>query len=67
MIPRNGFASERQLAECLGQAGAVDAGLHDRPGDMTWGDEFDDDYSMDAYFDDMKETTVAVSTKTHGV
>ncbi|KAL7550096.1 hypothetical protein ACHAWF_013326 [Thalassiosira exigua] len=53
LIPSGGFSSERQLAECLGQAaGAGDVSTRDR-----WGDDYlaDDDYSMDEYFDDRTE------------
>ncbi|KAL9180147.1 hypothetical protein ACHAXT_008117 [Thalassiosira profunda] len=56
LIPANGFASEQQLSECLSQAGAADfAG--DRG--SRWESDFDDDYSMDEYFDERGESHVA--------
>jgi len=54
LIPRNGFASERQLAECLSQAGAAEFGRQDEYHNR-WDDDFGDDYSMDEYFDDGRE------------
>ena len=56
LIPPNGFASERQLAECLSQAGAVDFATRENNGGGRWSGEFDDEYSMDEYFDDRRET-----------
>mmetsp|Transcript_40099 Transcript_40099/g.85372 ORF Transcript_40099/g.85372 Transcript_40099/m.85372 type:complete len:459 (+) Transcript_40099:134-1510(+) len=49
LIPPNGFASERQLANCLSQAGAADVPMYE-PG--RWNDDYeDDDFSMDEFFD----------------
>lgn len=54
LIPPNGFSSERQLAECLNQAqGAVT--VQEEP-QSRWNDDFGDDYSMDEYFDDGRDT-----------
>ena len=62
LIPPNGFASERQLAEYLSQAGAAsDFASQDDPG-SSWNDFVDDDFSMGEYFDDRRESLyVAVS------
>eukprot|EP00581_Thalassiosira_minuscula_P005559 CAMPEP_0183736884 /NCGR_PEP_ID=MMETSP0737-20130205/50498_1 /TAXON_ID=385413 /ORGANISM="Thalassiosira miniscula, Strain CCMP1093" /LENGTH=501 /DNA_ID=CAMNT_0025971013 /DNA_START=39 /DNA_END=1544 /DNA_ORIENTATION=+ len=57
LIPPNGFASEQQLAECLSQAGASDFSSQDDPLSGRFGDLGDDEYSMDEYFDDRRETT----------
>mmetsp|Transcript_2981 Transcript_2981/g.5296 ORF Transcript_2981/g.5296 Transcript_2981/m.5296 type:complete len:481 (-) Transcript_2981:123-1565(-) len=58
LIPPNGFASERQLAECMSQAGAADVPLHDAG---RWNEDFgdDDDYSMGDFFGDRDSVHVA--------